>query len=118
MILCKSPTDSLYDATLIAAKEYTINFSEKKKQSCLSLQCNGLSSYIFVNGVWIYKFKAKISEINTPPLSLGNISKDLSVDSLNNTGLYRYVYDFSVDYDSIDIDDNLDIHKCLAKKHV
>ena len=27
------------------------------------------------------------------------------------------MYDFSVDYDSVDVDDILDIHKCLMKKH-
>ena len=27
------------------------------------------------------------------------------------------VYDFSVDYDAIAIDDILDIHKCLTKKN-
>ena len=59
---------------------------------------NGLSSYIFVNGVEIYKFKAKISEKkNAAPLCLGNVSKDFSVDNMKNTGLYGYVYDFSVD---------------------
>ena len=34
----------------------------------------------------------------------------ITVDSMKKTGLYGYVYDFSVDYDSIDIDDILDIH--------
>ena len=28
-----------------------------------------------------------------------------------------YVYDFSVDYDAIAIDDILDIHKCLTNKN-
>ena len=28
-----------------------------------------------------------------------------------------YVYDFSVDYDAIAIDDILDIHRCLIKKN-
>ena len=30
---------------------------------------------------------------------------------MNNTGLYRYVYDFSLNYNSIDVDDILNIHK-------
>ena len=34
---------------------------------------------------------------------------------MKNTGFYRHVYDFSVDYDSIDVDDILDIHKFLMK---
>ena len=32
-------------------------------------------------------------------------------------GLYGYVYDFSVDYDAISVDDILDIHKYLVKKN-
>ena len=35
-----------------------------------------LHSYLFVNGIKIYKFKAKDSEIVASPLCLGNISKD------------------------------------------
>ena len=31
--------------------------------------------------------------------------------------LNEYVYDFSVDYDFIDVDDILDIRKHLIKKH-
>ena len=33
------------------------------------------------------------------------------------TGLCGYVYDFSADYDSIDVDDLLDIHKYLLVKN-
>ena len=36
---------------------------------------------------------------------------------MKKTGLYIYVYDFSVIYDRIDVDDILDIHKDLMKKH-
>ena len=35
---------------------------------------------------------------------------------MSKTGLYGYVYDFSVNYDSIDFDDILDIHNNLMKK--
>ena len=35
---------------------------------------------------------------------------------MKNTRLYKYVYNFSVDYDAI-VDDILDIHKYLLKKH-
>ena len=60
---------------------------------------NGASSYLFVNGKEIIKFKAKDSEIVASPLCLGNISKDWSTDNMKNTGLNGYVYKFSVDYD-------------------
>ena len=36
---------------------------------------------------------------------------------MKNTGLNRYVYDFSVDYDAITVDDILDIQKYLIKRH-
>ena len=36
---------------------------------------------------------------------------------MNKTGLYGYVYGFSVDYNAIVIDDILDIHKYLMKKY-
>ena len=57
----------------------------------------------------------KDSEILTAPLGLGNISKDFSVDNIKKTGLNVYVYDFSVDYNAITVDDILDIHKYLMK---
>ena len=39
------------------------------------------------------------------------------VDNMKKTGLYLYVYDFSVGYDNVDVDGILDIHKYLLKKH-
>ena len=42
-------------------------------------------------------------------LCFGNISKKHSPDTIQNTGLYRYFYDLSVDYDSTDVDNILDI---------
>ena len=34
---------------------------------------------------------------------------------MKKTGIWSYVYDFSIDYDSIDVDDILDIHKIWWK---
>ena len=36
---------------------------------------------------------------------------------MKKTGLYKHVYDFSVDYDNINADDILDIYNYLMKKH-
>ena len=88
-----------------------------RKKFSLSLHYNGVNSYLFVNDTEIYKFKAKDSEIVAAPWCLGNFSKDWSVDNMNKTGLNGYVYDFSVDYDAIAIDDILDIHIYLMKKN-
>ena len=43
--------------------------------------------------------------------------KDFSKDNMKNTELNRYVYDFSVDYDVIAVDDILDSNKYLMKKN-
>ena len=78
---------------------------------------NGANSYLFVNGTKVIKFKVKDSEIVAIPLSLGNISKDFSEDNMKKAGLNGHVYDFSVDYDAIAVDDILDIHMNLMKKN-
>ena len=72
---------------------------------------------MFVNGIEIYKFKAKDSQIVASPLCLGNISKDCPVYNMKRTGFNGYVYDFSVDYDATDVDDVKDIHNYLMKKN-
>ena len=78
---------------------------------------NKANSYLFVNGTESYKFKAKYSEIVATPLCLGKISKDWSVDDMKKTEFNSYVYDFSVDYDAIAVDDILDIHKYFMKNN-
>ena len=80
------------------------------------MHCNGANSYLFVNGTEIHKFKAKYSKTVATSLFLGNISKEWTVDNMKKTGLNGYVYDFSVDYDAISVDDILDIHNYLMKK--
>ena len=89
---------------------------KKIKKFCLGWHYNGANSYLFVNGTEIHKFKAKDSEIVASPLCLENISKDFSVDNMKKIGLNGYVYDFSVDYDPIAVDDILDILKYLTEK--
>ena len=110
------PTQGL-EHTLIAEKMHSINFTESNKKFCLSLHFNGANSYLFVNGKEIHKFKAKDSEIVATPLCLGNISKDWSVDNMKKTGFNGYVYDFSVDYDTIAVHDIKNIHNYLMKKN-
>ena len=78
---------------------------------------NGANSYLFVNRTEIYKFKAKDSEIAASALCLGNISKDWSVDNTRRIGFTGYVYDFSVGYDDIGVDDIKTIQKYLMEKN-
>ena len=116
LVLGIGPTQELKH-TLTAEKKYSTNFTVTKKKCCLSLHYNGANSYLFVNGRENYKFKAKDSEIITTPLCIGNISKDWSVDNIKKTGFNGYVYDFSVDYDAVAVDDIKDVHKYLMKKN-
>ena len=96
---------------------YSVNFTDHRKTSCFSLHYNRANSYSFVNSTEIIKFKAKDSKIIATPLCLGNISKDWSVDNMKDTGLNGYVYDFSVDYNAIAVDDIKYIQKYLMKKN-
>ena len=116
LILGKGPTQGL-EHKLTAEKLYSINFTKNNTKFCLNWRYNGINSYLFINGIEIIKFKAKDSEIVAYGLCLGNISKDLSENNMKNTVLNGYVYDFSVDYDAIAVDDILGIHKYLMKKH-
>ena len=116
LILGVGPTEGL-EHILTAEKMYSINFTVTNIQFCLSLHYNGESSYLFVTGTEIYKFKAKGSDIVASPLCLGNISKDWSTDNMKKTGFKGYVYDFSVDCDATSVDDIKEIHKYLMKKN-
>ena len=89
LILGEGPTQGL-EHTLTAEKMYSINFTVTKNEFCLGLHCNGPTSYLFVNGIEIYKFKAEDSEIVAAPLCLGNISKDWSIDNIKKTRLLNY----------------------------
>ena len=98
---------------------YSVNFTENNNIFRLSLHYNGADSYLFVNGKKMIKFKAKDSDIVSNTLCLGNISEDFSVNNMTGlkTRLKGYVYDFSVDYYAIAVNNILDIHKYLMEKN-
>ena len=58
----KGPTQGL-EHTLTAEKLDPTNFTVTKKKFCLSLHYNGASSYLFVNGKKVVKFKQKILKL-------------------------------------------------------
>ena len=84
---------------------YSINFTKRYTKMCLSLHYNVASSYLCVNGTWIHKFKAKVSEVVANSLCL------------RKTGFNCQIYHFSVDYGASDVDDMLHIHNYLTKKN-
>ena len=112
-----SPTQGLEHTLTAEKKMYSINFTVTKKKFCLSLHYNGTNSYLLVNGTEISKFKAKEFKIVPAPLCLGNISKDWSKDNMKRAGFTGYIYDFSVDYNSIAVDKIKVIHNYLMKKN-
>ena len=113
----KGPTQALGEHSLTAANMYSVNFIVTRKKFCLSLHYNGANSYLFVIGTEIINFKVKDSEIVASPLCLGYISKDWSTDNMKKTELTGYVYDFSVDYNTVTVDDINDIHRYLVEKN-
>ena len=67
LILGEDLTQRLDNAKHTAEKKYSFNFTVTKNKFCLSLDCNEVSSYLFVYGTEIIKFKAKDSEIVATP---------------------------------------------------
>ena len=115
LILGEGPARGLDDTKLTAAAKYTINFTQSRKRFVLSLHYNGSNSFLFVNARKVYPCKVKDSEINDT-LCLGNISKDFTINNMTKTGLKGVVKFFSVDFNPIDTNDILDIHKNLMKR--
>ena len=74
LILDKGPTQGLDDTTLTTEAQYSNNFSRSNRKFCLCLHYNGSHSFLLVNAIKIYQFKAKGCEMNRYPLCLRNIS--------------------------------------------
>ena len=90
----------------------------KEKKFCFSLHYNADSSYLFVNGKEIFKFKADNKNVNFPTqFCLGSISNGFSNTESRQVSLNGNVYDFPVDYNSIDKSDILNIHRHLMTKN-
>ena len=117
LILGEGPTQGLDDTTLTAEAKYPINFTQSRKRFVLSLHYNGSNSFLYVNATKVYQFKAKNSEIKDYIRCLGNVSKDFTINNMKKkTGLKGTVKFFSVDFNPIDTNDILNIHKYLMKR--
>ena len=72
-------------------------------------------SYLFINGIEIFKFKADNKNVNFPTqFCPGN---EFSATESREVSLNGDLYDFSVDYNSIDKYDILIIHNYLMTKN-
>ena len=84
----------------------------------MSLHYNADKSYLLVNGKDIIKFKAKNKNVNSPTrFCLESISDGFSATESREVSLNGNVYDVSVDYNSIDKSDTLNIHKYFMTKN-
>ena len=91
---------------------------KQTKRFGLSLHCDSINSYLFVNGKEIFKFKAGNKNVNFPTqFCLASISNGFSVTESREVSLNGNGYDFSVDYNSIDKSVILNIHKYLMTKN-
>ena len=73
---------------------------------------------MFVNGKGIFKFKADSKNVSFPTrFCLGSISGGFCNTDSREVSLNINVYDFSVNYNSFDKSDILNIHKYLMTKN-
>ena len=80
----------------------------------MSLHYNTDDSYLFANGKEIFKLKTSNKNVNFPTqFYLASISNGFSATESREVSLNENVYDFSVDYNSINKSDILNIHKYL-----
>ena len=119
LILGEGPRHGLDDTTSTAEAKYPVNFTKSRKKFLLSLHYNESNSFLFVNATKVYQFKVKNSEIKDYALCLGNISKHFTINNLKKkTGLKGVNKFFPVDFNPIDTNGILDIHKYLIEKNM
>ena len=84
----------------------------------MSLDYNADNSYLFVNGKEITKFKVNNKNVNfSTRFCLLSIPDGFSATKSREISLNGNVYDFSVDWNSFEKSDILNIHKYLMTKN-
>ena len=75
LVLGEETTDDINDSIGTAGKKFSLNSTKAKKKKCLSLHCNGDSSYFLLHKK-TYKFKADKKDVNFPSqFCWGNLSR-------------------------------------------
>ena len=100
-------------------KKYTAKILVKQvKKFVLSLHYNGDDSYLFVNGKQELKLKCKTEHLVKEKLCIGILRDQWTASELEKTGLYGNIYDFVVDYKSINgVKTIYDMYRYLMAKH-
>ena len=115
LILSKCQTFRINGSFGEPEKKFSINFTKANTKFCLNLHYNGNNSYLFVNGTETIKFKANNKNVNLlTQFFLGSISDGLNASKSREVSLNGDVYNFAVDYNSIDKSDILNIQKYLT----
>ena len=111
-------TQGTNDTTIYVENNYYRNFTDPGKKFVLSLHYNGDNSYLLVNGRQELKFKAKTDQLVKEKLCMGNLSDKWTASESEKTGLYKNMYDFSVDYQAVvGVGPIYDMHRYLMTKH-
>ena len=117
-VMGKDFIQGINDTTIYAEKLFHNNFTEFGVKFVLSLHYNGDNSYLFANGRQELNFKAKDDQIINEKLCIGNLSSEWTTSESEKTGLYRNIYNFVVDYKTINgVQPIYDMHRYLMKKH-
>ena len=115
MILGEGPTYGINESFGSPEKKFSINFNKANTKFCLSLHYN--SNNLFFNGKEIFKFKTDNKNVNpSTQFCLRSIYNGFSNTDSREISFNGNVYDFSVDQNSIDKSDILNIHKYLMTK--
>ena len=104
-----------YGAIIYAEHDYVkVSGSQVNKKFILSVHYNGDNSYLFINGVQQFKFKAMSSLDLSNPLIVENTSNSSpSQTEYKKATLHEDLYDFLVSYKSTDIKKIHDIQRYL-----
>ena len=73
-------------------------------------------SFLFVSATKVYQFKEENSKIKGYALCLGNFSKDFIINNMEKTELKGVVKTFSVDFNLINTNNIIDIHKYVMER--
>ena len=107
------------EALVDQKRVFSSNFSKAYIKFCLNWHYNADNSNSFVNGKEICKFQVDNKNVYCiTQFFLGSISNRLSAIMSREVSLNRNMYDFSVDCNSIDKSDILNIHKYLMKRNI
>ena len=100
-------------------KSFVLTLLKQAQNLFFSFYYNADNSYLLFNGKEIFEFQTANKNVNFPiQFCLGSISNGFSATESSEVSLNGDVFDFSVDYNSIDKSDMLNIHEYLMTKNI